>query len=56
MRELTIEEADAIHGGWWPVVAAAAAVVVFAWENRADLMEVGDAASARNQQLHNAHK
>ena len=56
MRELTFDEMNSVEGGWWQVVAAVAAVAVFAWENRADLMEVGDAAAAKNQQLNDAHK
>lgn len=55
MRNLTIDEVESVDGGIWQVVVAIAAVGAWAWTNRADLMEVGDAAAAKNEQLNSQH-
>ena len=55
MRELNYSEMEHVNGGWWVAIAAVAAAGAWAWENRADLMEVGDAASAKNSQLNSEH-
>lgn len=55
MRDLKVAELDAVEGGWWQVVVAIAVTGAWAWENRSDLMEVGDAAIARNAQLNAEH-
>jgi hypothetical protein len=55
MRELSQAESGLVGGGWWQVVVAAAVTAAWAWENRADLMEVGDAAMAKNAKLNSEH-
>lgn len=55
MRELMKNEIESVDGGIWPIVAGIAAFGAWAWENRADLMEVGDAAAERHAQLNSEH-
>lgn len=55
MRDLTIDEVESVDGGIWQAVVAITAVAAWAWTNRADLMEVGDAAVAKNEQLNSEH-
>lgn len=55
MRDLTIDEVESVDGGIWQAVVTIAAVAAWAWTNRADLMEAGDAAIAKNEQLNSEH-
>lgn len=55
MFELRDKEIDQVSGGFWPVVAAVGAAAAWAWANRADLMEVADAAAAKNDKLNSEH-
>jgi hypothetical protein len=55
MRELDTHEYTNVAGGFLPALALVGAVAAWAFANRADLIEIGQAASKKNDQLTSEH-
>ena len=55
MRDLEVYECTNVTGGILPALALVGAVAAWAFANRADLIEIGQAASKKNDQLTSEH-